>query len=109
MINQLIKIIELNIVLILFNTDLIRSNQYITSPFLNVIQTTKVTKLLSSNKYLALSVSPKYKSKTNCSNSKEFQCHGINKCISPNQVCDGYFDCPDKTDEKNCQCNRHFY
>ena len=32
----------------------------------------------------------------------EFSCNKGTKCISKNLVCDGSFDCFDKTDEANC-------
>ena len=40
---------------------------------------------------------------TNCTN-EEFKCHGIHQCIPLSNKCDGFFDCPDHSDELPVTC-----
>lgn len=37
-----------------------------------------------------------------CSSPGEIQCSHGNRCISPEQVCDGQYDCQDRSDEMDC-------
>ena len=39
-----------------------------------------------------------------CESNREFQCLNTEKCINSKQICDGTFDCPDRSDEYNCYC-----
>ncbi|CAI5450367.1 unnamed protein product [Caenorhabditis angaria] len=47
-----------------------------------------------------------HKCYSNCpENCKAFHCPIDKKCISRSAVCDGYVDCVDGADERNCSCN----
>ena len=39
-----------------------------------------------------------------CDSNTEFKCLNTQKCIELTQVCDKIFDCPDRSDEYNCNC-----
>jgi hypothetical protein len=40
-----------------------------------------------------------------CTSNMGFECLTSKKCIKLTQVCDKEFDCPDRSDEYNCNCN----
>lgn len=58
--------------------------------------------IISTSKTVQLKVKPKRN--LNCSNDSEFRCETNFKCINKQQVCDGYQDCADKSDETKCTC-----
>jgi len=42
--------------------------------------------------------------KANCSTDTHWKCSDGKRCIQLHKICDGYFDCLDKSDEANCEC-----
>ena len=46
--------------------------------------------------------------KESCDENTEFKCTSFNKCIKKYQVCDGFNDCQDKSDENHCPCKKDF-
>jgi hypothetical protein len=51
------------------------------------------------------SQAPLFKStKANCSLETHWKCHDNKRCVQLHKICDGYFDCLDKSDELNCEC-----
>lgn len=72
--------------------------------FLTLIAVTRSFQFLPSNQEQSNLVN-----KNSCDNSTEFKCASFNKCIKKYQVCDGFKDCEDKSDENHCKCKKKFF
>lgn len=59
--------------------------------------------LLASNQNLSQVALLKL-TKANCSTDTHWKCADAKRCVQLHKICDGYFDCLDKSDELNCEC-----